>query len=191
VLDAPVWVRCRGATPRHPGRLGANGGPGHPAGLAVGPPLPDLNRLWYSGHRHSALVVFAFSQMITAAEIHPAARIGEGLTVHHMRGTTIAAHIVIGCNCTTCHQVSIGIRDLREAGDPTSSPTIGDDVVLYVGAKIFGGVTIGDGAGSARTRGRSRMYRRARWWRRRGQWCWVGCRRRRGLAGFEGRAADP
>jgi serine O-acetyltransferase len=40
------------------------------------------------------------------------------------------------------HQVTLG----RSRGDSEEMPTIGDDVQILAGAKVFGGITVGDGA---------------------------------------------
>ena len=63
--------------------------------------------------------------------------IGEGLFIQHGFSTIIAAHS-IGKNCWINQQVTIGF-----SGDG-KSPTIGDNVQITAGAKVFGDITIGD-----------------------------------------------
>ena len=45
----------------------------------------------------------------------------------------------IGANCKIFHQVTIGEKNGK-------APTIGDNVTIYPGAKIVGGITIGNNA---------------------------------------------
>lgn len=63
--------------------------------------------------------------------------IGEGLFIQHGFSTIIAANS-IGKNCWINQQVTIGF-----SGDG-ESPTIGDNVQITAGAKVFGNITIGD-----------------------------------------------
>lgn len=63
--------------------------------------------------------------------------IGEGLFIQHGFSTIIAANS-LGKNCWINQQVTIGF-----SGDG-ESPTIGDNVQITAGAKVFGDITIGD-----------------------------------------------
>lgn len=63
--------------------------------------------------------------------------IGEGLFIEHGFSTIIACKH-IGRNCWINQQVTIGFSD------KTHSPYIGDNVEIKAGAKVIGGVTIGD-----------------------------------------------
>ena len=69
--------------------------------------------------------------------LSPEAKIGDGLHMMHFLGIVIGSGVVIGNNCTIYQQVTIG----KEKG---KFPKIGDNVIIYSGAKILGGVTIGD-----------------------------------------------
>ncbi len=66
--------------------------------------------------------------------------IGGGLYLPHTVGTVIMAER-IGRNVTIVSNVTIGMR--HQAFD---FPVIGNDVFIGAGARILGGVTIGDGA---------------------------------------------
>ena len=59
---------------------------------------------------------------------------------HGLNGIIVAFNSHIGKNCTIFHQVTIG----NDNKDANNVPTIGDNVVIYPGAKIVGKVTIGD-----------------------------------------------
>lgn len=63
--------------------------------------------------------------------------IGKGLRILHGFSTIISANS-IGENCLVCQQVTIGYSNA------TDCPTIGNNVYILAGAKIIGGVVIGD-----------------------------------------------
>ncbi len=65
------------------------------------------------------------------------ATIGAGLFIQHGFSTIIAA-ARIGQNCWINQQVTIGYSDVADC------PTIGDNVKITAGAKVFGNITIGD-----------------------------------------------
>lgn len=63
--------------------------------------------------------------------------IGGGLIIQHGFSTVISAE-KIGRNCKVYQQVTIGFNhDLR-------APVIGDNVEICCGAKVIGGITVGD-----------------------------------------------
>lgn len=62
--------------------------------------------------------------------------LGAGLYLMHAFSTIIAAK-KIGKNCLICQQVTIG-------WSPSGEPTIGDNVKIFAGAKVVGGITIGN-----------------------------------------------
>lgn len=64
---------------------------------------------------------------------------GPGLTIVHPCGIVVSDQAVIGKNCRIHAGVNIGIHRGR-------APRIGDNVYLGPGAKIVGGVVIGDNA---------------------------------------------
>ncbi len=66
--------------------------------------------------------------------------IGGGLFIQHGFSTGISA-ISVGENCWINHEVTVG-----SSGTNGKAPIIGNNVTLCCGAKILGGVTIGDGA---------------------------------------------
>lgn len=72
-------------------------------------------------------------------EIVVGADIGGGLYIAHPIGTVVAPQR-IGRNCTIVAAVTIGMRNEWEF------PVIGDDVFIGAGARVLGGITIGDRA---------------------------------------------
>jgi serine O-acetyltransferase len=70
--------------------------------------------------------------------IPPSARIGPGLCLIHPNNILVAPGVVIGENCLLFHEVTLG------TGPTDGVPTLGNDVDVYVGARILGGLKIGD-----------------------------------------------
>ena len=78
----------------------------------------------------------------TGIEIHPGAKIGNGLFIDHGHGIVIGETAVIGDNCTIYHQVTLGGTGVKR--HEKRHPTIGNNVLIGAGAKILGPITIGD-----------------------------------------------
>ncbi|MDA3844983.1 MAG: serine O-acetyltransferase [Vallitaleaceae bacterium] len=85
----------------------------------------------------------------TGIEIHPGAVIGKGLFIDHGTGVVIGETCIIGDDVTIYQGVTLGGTG-KEHGK--RHPTIGNNVMVSVGAKVLGSITIGDdvkiGAGS-------------------------------------------
>src|SRR4051812_18619368 len=88
-------------------------------------------------------VLAYLSRAVTGIEIHPAARIGEGLFIDHGLGVVIGETAEIGDGVTLYQGVTLGGTGFATG---KRHPTIGDDVTVGSGAKLLGPVTIGDGA---------------------------------------------
>lgn len=89
------------------------------------------------------LYVFQFHRMRAkwGIEIPRATRIGEGLYIGHHGGITISRDSIIGTNVDISQQVTIGVSG---QGDARGCPTIGDNVYLAPGAKVFGKIHVGN-----------------------------------------------
>jgi serine O-acetyltransferase len=89
------------------------------------------------------------SRFMTGIEIHPGARIGEGFFIDHGMGVVVGETTEIGDNVTLYQGVTLGGTG-KERGK--RHPTIGNNVLVSVGAKVLGAIQIGDnvkiGAGS-------------------------------------------
>jgi serine O-acetyltransferase len=72
-------------------------------------------------------------------ELSPGDHVAGGLYIAHPVGCTLAADR-IGTNVTVIADVTFGARNEYEW------PRIGDDVFLGAGARIIGGIEVGDGA---------------------------------------------
>ena len=90
-----------------------------------------------------------FGRLLTGIEIHPGAKIGEGLFIDHGTGIVIGETAELGKNVTLYQGVTLGGTG-KEKGK--RHPTIGSNVVVASGAKVLGSFTVGDhakiGAGS-------------------------------------------
>ena len=65
---------------------------------------------------------------------------GPGLNIHHYGLIVVNAHAKVGKNCNIQQGVNIGQNIGKD-----DVPTIGDDVYIGPGAKIFGKITIANG----------------------------------------------
>lgn len=72
-------------------------------------------------------------------EIAKNAKIGKDLKIEHFNGIILGLGTVIGDNCTIYQQVTLGQKN-------GEYPTIGNNVVIYPGAKVLGGIHVGDNA---------------------------------------------
>lgn len=65
------------------------------------------------------------------------AKIGENILFAHLNGIVIGEGSIIGDNCIIYHQATIGQKDNKY-------PKIGNNVIIYPGAKIIGDIIIGN-----------------------------------------------
>lgn len=71
--------------------------------------------------------------------------IGPGLFLPHTQGTVIGAWR-IGANATIYQGVTLGAREIDFRYAESSRPVICNDVTIGSGAKVLGGLSVGDGA---------------------------------------------
>jgi serine O-acetyltransferase len=83
------------------------------------------------------------SRALTGIEIHPRARIGDGLFIDHGMGVVIGETAEVGANVTMYQGVTLGGTGF-ETGK--RHPTVQDNVTIGSGAKLLGPITIGHGA---------------------------------------------
>lgn len=113
---------------------------------------PGLHALWMHriAHRLYRIKLFTvarflshFSRWLTGIEIHPGARIGKRFFIDHGMGVVIGETSEIGDNCLLYQGVVLGGTSLKKE---KRHPTLGNNVVVGVGAIILGPVLIGSGA---------------------------------------------
>lgn len=105
--------------------------------------------LWQQGRKTMAYFLQNRISEVLGADIHPAARIGEGVMLDHGTGVVVGETAVIGNNVSMLHGVTLGGSG-KERGD--RHPKIGDGVMIGAGAAILGNIRVGEcakvGAGS-------------------------------------------
>jgi len=98
---------------------------------------------WLLNHHIPLLprIISHLARMFTGVEIHPAATIGGNFFIDHGAGVVIGETTIIGDHVTLFQGVTLGGTG-KERGK--RHPTLGSHVVVGAGAKILGGMTIGD-----------------------------------------------
>jgi serine O-acetyltransferase len=74
-------------------------------------------------------------------EIHPSTQIGSGFYIGHFGCIVVNPDAIIGNNCNISQGVTIGQSN---RGKRKGCPTIGNEVNISPGAKIFGNIKIGN-----------------------------------------------
>ncbi len=88
--------------------------------------------------------VFSFVNFVLfGIEIAVRCRIGKGLFLPHTQGTVIGAWS-IGENATIFQGVTLGAKDIDFSYQESSRPTVGNNVTIGAGAKVIGGLILGD-----------------------------------------------
>lgn len=93
--------------------------------------------------RFPARVISQWSRFLTNIEIHPGATIGRRFFMDHGAGIVIGETAIVGDDVTMYHQVTLGGTSLEKT---KRHPTVGNNVLLGMGAKVLGNIRIGDGA---------------------------------------------
>ena len=101
------------------------------------------NRLWRRGWLGTARFVSHVSRFLTGIEIHPAARLGEGLFIDHGMGIVIGETAEIGRNVSLLQGVTLGGTSTRRE---KRHPTLERNVVVGTGAAVMGALRVGEGA---------------------------------------------
>ena len=111
---------------------------------------PGLHAIWLHRIAHhfylKGWVVFprvlnTFSRFLTGIDIHPGAKLGQGLFIDHGMGLVIGETAELGNNVTLYQGVTLGGTG-KEKGK--RHPTIGNNVVVSSGAKVLGSFKVGD-----------------------------------------------
>lgn len=106
-----------------------------------------LCRLAYKSHTLGcgtlARIFSLLNFLLFGIEIATTCKIGPGLFFPHTHGTVIGA-VSIGKNAIIYQGVTLGARDLDFTFDTVHRPVVGDDVFFGAGAKVLGGLQIGN-----------------------------------------------
>lgn len=92
-----------------------------------------------------ARMVNHFSRFLTAIDIHPGARIGKNLFIDH-GFVVIGETSEIGDDVTIYQGATLGGTNPTNGIGGKRHPTIGNGVVISLGAAVLGPIHIGDGA---------------------------------------------
>lgn len=92
-----------------------------------------------------ARLVNHFSRFLTAIDIHPGAKIGRNLFIDH-GFVVIGETSEIGDDVTFYQGSTLGGTNPTNGQGGKRHPTIGNGVVISLGAAVLGPITVGDGA---------------------------------------------
>lgn len=101
------------------------------------------NRLYRMHLKLLARITSQVCKFFTGIEIHPAAKIAAGVFIDHGHGVVIGETAEVGTGTVIYQGCTLG-----GTGKQTGKrhPTIGENCVISAGAKVLGGITVGDGA---------------------------------------------
>ncbi|CAK9320812.1 unnamed protein product [Citrullus colocynthis] len=99
--------------------------------------------LWSQGRNVLALALQSRISEVFGVDIHPAARIGDGILLDHATGVVIGETAVVGNRVSLMHGVTLGGTG-KEVGD--RHPKVGDGALIGASTTILGNIKIGKGA---------------------------------------------
>ena len=107
------------------------------------------HRLWTAGLPLIPRLMSQLGRLVTGVEIHPGARIGQGVFIDHGMGVVIGETAEVGDRCLLYQGVTLGGTG-KDSGK--RHPTLANNVVVGAGAKVLGAIEVGAntriGAGS-------------------------------------------
>ncbi|HET9646397.1 MAG TPA: serine O-acetyltransferase [Burkholderiaceae bacterium] len=101
------------------------------------------HRLWHRGRRRIARNLQSLVSERLGVDIHPAARIGQGILLDHGHGFVMGETAVIEDNVSILHNVTLGGTG-KDTGN--RHPKVRSGVLIGAGALILGNIEIGHGA---------------------------------------------
>lgn len=96
---------------------------------------------WTHGHPLFARWLSTHSRRKFGVEIHPAATIGRRFVIDHGMGIVVGETTIIGDDCMLDQGVTLGGTGKKNG---KRHPTLGNGVVVGVGAAVLGDITLGD-----------------------------------------------
>ncbi|MEX2356590.1 MAG: serine O-acetyltransferase [Thermaerobacterales bacterium] len=110
---------------------------------------PGLHALWFQRVAHRlygwrlytlARLLSHLARFLTGIEIHPGARIGRRFFIDHGMGVVIGETTEVGHDVTLYQGVTLGGtgKEMEKR-----HPTLDDGVIVGVGAKVLGSITVG------------------------------------------------
>lgn len=101
------------------------------------------HHLWKQKRESLAHFIQNQVSVVFDVDIHPAAKIGEGIMLDHATGIVIGETAVIDDNVSLMQSVTLGGTG-KECGD--RHPKVRQGVLISAGAKVLGNIEIGEGA---------------------------------------------
>lgn len=99
--------------------------------------------MWQKGRTDLALFIQSRNSEAFSVDIHPAAKIGQGVMFDHATGIVIGETAVVEDNVSILQGVTLGGTG-NESGD--RHPKVREGVMIGSGAKILGNIEIGKGS---------------------------------------------
>ncbi|KAJ0464165.1 putative serine O-acetyltransferase [Helianthus annuus] len=99
--------------------------------------------LWNQGRKVLALALQSRVSEVFGVDIHPAAKIGEGILLDHGTGLVIGETAVIGDRVSLMQGVTLGGSG-KETGD--RHPKVGEGALIGASVTVLGNIKIGEGA---------------------------------------------
>lgn len=99
--------------------------------------------LWHQDRRDLALFMQSRNSEVFGVDIHPAAKIGDGVMFDHATGIVIGETAVVENRVSILQSVTLGGTG-NESGD--RHPKVREGVLVGAGAKILGNIEIGRGS---------------------------------------------
>ena len=96
--------------------------------------------LYETGRKDMAFFIQMRVSEVFGVDIHPAARVGQGIMIDHAHSIVIGETAVVGDNVSMLHSVTLGGTG-KEDGD--RHPKIEDGVLIGAGAKVLGNIRVG------------------------------------------------
>jgi len=99
--------------------------------------------LWQQGRKSLALFLQNRISVVFGVDVHPAAKIGQGIMLDHATGIVIGETAVIEDDVSIMQAVTLGGTG-KVSGD--RHPKVRAGVLISAGAKVIGNIEIGEGA---------------------------------------------
>jgi serine O-acetyltransferase len=96
--------------------------------------------LWQHRRKDMAYFIQMRTSEVFGVDIHPGARMGNGIMIDHAHSIVIGETASVGDNVSMLHSVTLGGTG-KEDGD--RHPKIGDGVLIGAGAAVLGNIRVG------------------------------------------------
>ncbi|NIZ61612.1 serine O-acetyltransferase [Sedimentitalea sp. CY04] len=96
--------------------------------------------LWQEGQQDLAYFIQMRTSEIFGIDIHPGAKLGQGIMIDHAHSIVIGETAVVGNNVSMLHSVTLGGTGKEEED---RHPKIADGVLIGAGAKVLGNIKVG------------------------------------------------